>query len=590
MTTKINPDSFEFIWEGFNFIVVPKSDFSSNLKANIWDMTQSISFDYYVGVWGGKEKKHRVVTVKPDPEGDCLEVRFKKRIEPLVRKKNAYTLAAHGWAEFEKEFENAQHSFIRNYLLHQYPFLMQFEQKSVSHTSSEIHITKVINFIDKRCTNYTSIVPISLEMKLVYLLDGKRNWSTFGYLPDISKTSLLECAICSNGLRMCHGQMTIDNATDTKERLGGYSSVLGTACKEIQEYLPAFSYEDVATIFKNFRETFWEEVKVVNKFKYHISSYERSEDSIGIRIEFGCDSRIDAVISSSIYTPVTFTMHNWVIPKNINVSYKWAEDNPDYYINDVVTPTRVRKVVIEMLNTLQYPEKNLATFADEITTEFLKVFEKDMPKGLRENGPSNPIPEFEKIKSTYMAHKICGWDTTAEKNIEEAKYCIEHLSLDNIMNVYVWLNHLPDATLEGFKSALIEHIEKILRKTVKGKKDENYWAASYVKSLETDKSIYELYMANRSIKSADNVLMDSIDKINHFCVEELEAVYKWLKSRVDDDPYGYIQTLIDYMDKPGAEKVNDSSPLTDDWIRQKFDLLFEKIQAIEDRLDSLQNQ
>lgn len=362
-----------------------------------------------------------------------------------------------------------------------------------------ITVKKVINFIDKRCLNSNEkiYIPFSIEWTMTYNLDGHYNWrGVSGYIPDISKTSLLDLRSYENGYESAHGQMTIENIKDTKSYLEGYS-ILKTVFEDATKYIPAFDVEDLETIFTSCNGSFWEKLADVNKYAFNVESYERSEKSISFKIEFGNGSRITISLDIDVYDTYddcTLTINAYCLPGGAHRTWKdsVAYENLDTY--RLVSPSKVKQAIDWLLKEFNDPENTPHCLIEDISEVFFKKFEKEMPDMFKKKIKNNDKVEFgitlklnpsveevhvnvnlkkEDDDTYFEALKVCkdsyerfqkrGEKAEADIAWTAAKTNVDHLSRAAMGMVYKWIMDEPVNNYD-FRLRLSSYLKNCMQK------------------------------------------------------------------------------------------------------------------------------
>lgn len=430
-------DCFGFKWNDIQFTFYVKPDIFVRPNAEIWDVVRSIRVDFDTTIFG--RSKHKSISIFYNADSiKSLEERLKERVEPFLYRTNAYWKACDGWKPWNELCDRERKRFIRKHNLYKNPFEMEIENKPLEGDRvNGITVKKVINFIDKRCLNSRSYIPFSIEWTMTYNLDGHYNWrGVSGYIPDISKTSLLDLRSYEEGYESAHGQMTIENIKATTEYLEDYS-ILKTVFDDATKYIPAFDVEDLETIFTSCNGSFWEKLADVNKYAFNVESYERSENSISFKIEFGGGSRINIELDTepdcSNVDVCTLSITACCLPSGTHHVWKDSRVYDKLELYNLVSPSKIKLALAWLLNELNDPENIPDYLIEDISKVFFEKFEKEMPDMFRKKIKDNDKVELEvnlkvapSVEKVHLSFDLKKEDTD-QQHIDNT--CFEALKL-----------------------------------------------------------------------------------------------------------------------------------------------------------------
>lgn len=566
-------DYFEFKWYNIQFTFSVKPDIFVRPNAKIWDVVRSIKVDFDTTTIFGHSKHKSISILYKANSNKSLEERFKEKVEPFLYRTNAYWKACGGgWQSWNKLCDRKRKEFVRKHKLSGYPFEMKIEDELLEGDRvNGIKVKKVINFIDKRCLNSKLYIPFSIEWTMTYNLDGHNNWrGCSGYIPDISKTSLLDLRSYENGYERAHGQVIIENIKNTEEHLEGYS-ILKTVFDDTIKYVPAFDVEDLQTIFTSCNNSFWTKLADVNKYAFNVESYERSDKSISFKIEFGNGSSINIALDTESYDTCIFKIGACCLPGG---AYRtWSDsiayENLETY--ELISPSKVKRAIDWLLKEFNDPENIPDHLTEDISEVFFKKFEKEMPAMFRKKCRDYP-------KSTDL-----------------------YKNLDYNMNM--WFSN------ESLKSVCLSNIENlILQSNNSGKTREI--VSAWMSKLDVNgrffkgvQSIYDIvtYIGGREsgIVRSDE-LMKQCHKIAEHFKKQLDkdcdlSIWEYTQDQMNRsleqlirdicNPAEYESTFAYYTglvkDLTEKELHENPSPLTDDWIRNNFNEIENRLKVME---------
>lgn len=593
MATILNysADYFEFKWNGIHFTFYVKPDIFVRPHAEIWDVIRNIRVDFDTTTIFG-HSKHKSISIFYNANSNkSLEERFKEKVEPFLYRTNAYWKACDGWKSWNELCDRERKRFVRKHNLYQNPFEMEIENKLLEGDRvNGIKVKKVINFIDKSCLNSNEklYIPFSIEWTMTYNLDGHYNWrGVSGYIPDISKTSLLDLRSYENGYESAHGQMTIENIKATAEYLEGYS-ILKTVFEDATKYIPAFDVEDLETIFTSCNGSFWEKLADVNKYAFNVESYERSEKSISFKIEFGNGSRITISLDTEVYDTYdncTLTINTYCLPGGAHRTWKdsIAYENLDTY--GLVSPSKVKREIDWLLKEFNDPENIPDGLIDDISEVFFKKFEKEIPMFFRYKIKNNDKvelgitvklnPSVDKVNlsfdlkkedvdqhsednACFEALKICkgsyerfqkkGMQTEADIVWTAAKTNVDHLSRAAMGVAYKWIMDEP-INNHDFRLRLSSYLNNCMQKY-----DDRPENSDLYKKLDYNMN---MWFKNESLRSVYISNIENLILQSNNSGKTREIVSTWMGNlNVNGRFYKEVQGVYDIVTHIGGKESN----------------------------------
>lgn len=578
-TVKQLTDYFEFKWNDMQFTFSVKPDIFVRPNAKIWDVVRSIRVDFDTTTILGFSKHKSISILYKANSNKSLEERFKEKIELFLYRMNAYWRACEGgWQSWNKLCDRERKKFVRKHKLSEHPFGMEIEDKLLEGDRvNGIKIKKVINFIDKSCLNSKVYFPFSIEWTMTYNLDGHYNWrGCSSYIPDISKTSLLDLRSYENGYESAHGQMTIGNIKNTEEHLECYS-ILKTVFDDTIKYVPAFDVEDLQTIFTSCNNSFWTKLADVNKYAFNVESYERSDKSISFRIEFGNGSLIRIELNTELYDTYDtciFKISACCLPGGTHRTWRdsIAYENLETY--ELISPSKVKQAIDWLLKEFNDSENIPDHLTEDISEVFFKKFEKEMPAMFRKKC------------------RDCPENTGLYKKLD--------------YNMNMWFSN------ESLKSVCLSNIENlILQSNNSGKTREI--VSAWMSKLDVNgrfyrevQNVYDIvtYIGSREsgIVRSDE-LMKQCHKIAEHFKKQIDkdcnlSIWEYTQDQMNrsleqlirdicnpaeyESTFAYYTGLVKDLEKGTEKKLNDSPPpLTDDWIRHNFNEINDRLKAME---------
>ena len=548
-------DYFEFKWNGIHFTFYVKPDIFVRPHAEIWDVVRNIRVDFDTTTIFG-HSKHKSISIFYNANSNkSLEERLKEKVEPFLYRTNAYWKACDGWKPWNELCDRERKRFVRKHNLYQNPFEMEIENKLLEGDRvNGITVKKVINFIDKSCLNSNEklYIPFSIEWTMTYNLDGHYNWrGVSGYIPDISKTSLLDLRSYENGYESTHGQMTIENVKATAEYLEGYS-ILKTVFDDATKYIPAFDIEDLETIFTSCNGSFWEKLADVNKYAFNVESYERSDKSISFKIEFGNGSHITVALDTEAYDTYddcTLTIYAYCSPGGAHRTWKDSRAYGNLETYGLVSPSKVKRAIDWLLKEFNDSENIPDHLTEDISEVFFKKFEKEMPAMFRKKIKNNDkvelainlkvIPSVEKIHINVNLKKeenrtlrdlICEYNKYINCDPEEAERIWHHIedvlkgyNAQELQCVLDWTG-LDDIPANAqIRNKLWEYCE-----TLKKDVDQRHNDDTYFETLKVCKGSYERFQEKGMKAEADVVWAAAKANVDHLSRAAMGVAYKWI--------------------------------------------------------------
>lgn len=584
-------DYFEFKWNGIHFTFYVKPDIFVRPHAEIWDVVRNIRVDFDTTTIFG-HSKHKSISIFYNANSNkSLEERLKEKVEPFLYRTNAYWKACDGWKPWNDLCDRERKRFVRKHNLYQNPFEMEIENKLLEGDRvNGIKVKKIINFIDKSCLNSNEklYIPFSIEWTMIYNLDGHNNWRVVsGYIPDISKTSLLDLRSYENGYESAHGQMTIENIKATAEYLEGYS-ILKTVFEDATKYIPAFDVEDLETIFTSCNGSFWEKLADVNKYAFNVESYERSEKSISFKIEFGNGSRINISLDTEAYDTYancTLTINTYCLPGGAHRTWKdsIAYENLDTY--GLVSPSKVKREIDWLLKEFNDPENIPDGLIDDISEVFFKKFEKEIPMFFRYKIKNNDKvelgitvklnPSVDKVNlsfdlkkedvdqhsednACFEALKICkGSYERFQKKGEKAEADIvwtaakaeaDHLSREAMGMVYKWIMDEPVNNYD-FRLRLSSYLKNCMQRY-----DDRPENSDLYKKLDYNMN---MWFKNESLRSVYISNIENLILQSNNSGKTREIVSTWMGNlNVNGRFYEKVQNVYDIVTYIGGKGSN----------------------------------
>ena len=568
-------DYFEFKWNDMQFTFFVKPDIFVRPHAEIWDVVRSIRVDFDTTTIFGHSKHKSISILYKANSNKSLEERFKEKVEPFLYRKNAYWRACGGgWKSWNELCDRKRKEFVRKHKLNECPFEMEIEDKLLEGDRvNGIKVKKVINFIVKSCHNSRVYFPFSIEWTMTYNLNGHNNWrGCSGCIPDISKTSLLDLRSYENGYESAHGQMTIENIKDIEEHLEDYS-ILKTVFNNTIKYVPAFDVEDLQTIFTSCNNSFWTKLAGVNKYAFKVESYERSDKSISFKIEFGNGSLIRIELNN--YDVCIFRISACCLPGGAHRTWSDSiayENLLETYC--LVSPPKVKQAINWLLKEFNDPENIPDHLTEDISEVFFKKFEKEMPAMFRKKCRNCP-------ENTDLYKKL-----DYNMNMWFSSESLRSVYLSNIENLILYSNNSGKTReiVSAWKSKLdangqfykeVQSIYDVV--TYIGGRE-----SGIVRSDELMKQCHKI--AEHFKKQFDEHCNLSVWEYAHNqMTRDLEQLIRDIcKPAEYESTFAYYTSLVKDLEKGTEKELHDNlPPLTDDWIRNNFNEIENRLKAME---------